>query len=165
MDKAPDFGSGDCRFESCHGRLEWSPLIRLFENPKSKTTLIATAFNCYIAATSIIRHSWASSLPVAVTWLWLHSNHFHSAVSRYLTSHGLPQCQVLPSRRWTCDDVPWNSSLRWRGYLPEKSLPFARYGGCSTWTRVGLGEGWSISLQREVLAAGARRTIGCKRAR
>ena len=20
MDKAPDFGSGDCRFESCHGR-------------------------------------------------------------------------------------------------------------------------------------------------
>ena len=21
MDKAPDFGSGDCRFESCHGRL------------------------------------------------------------------------------------------------------------------------------------------------
>ena len=22
MDKAPDFGSGDCRFESCHGRLE-----------------------------------------------------------------------------------------------------------------------------------------------
>ena len=53
MDKARDFGSGDCRFESCHGRLEWSPLIRLFENPKSKTTLIATAFNCYIAATGI----------------------------------------------------------------------------------------------------------------
>ena len=25
-------------------------MIRLFENPKSKTTLIATAFNCYIAA-------------------------------------------------------------------------------------------------------------------
>ena len=24
--------------------------VRLFENPKSKTTLIATAFNCYIAA-------------------------------------------------------------------------------------------------------------------
>ena len=22
MDKAPDFGSGDCRFESCHGRCE-----------------------------------------------------------------------------------------------------------------------------------------------
>ena len=22
MDKAPDFGSGDCRFESCHGRLK-----------------------------------------------------------------------------------------------------------------------------------------------
>ena len=21
MDKAPDFGSGDCRFESCHGRI------------------------------------------------------------------------------------------------------------------------------------------------
>ena len=21
MDKAPDFGSGDCRFESCHGRV------------------------------------------------------------------------------------------------------------------------------------------------
>ena len=21
MDKAPDFGSGDCRFESCHSRL------------------------------------------------------------------------------------------------------------------------------------------------
>ena len=21
MDKAPDFGSGDCRFESCHDRL------------------------------------------------------------------------------------------------------------------------------------------------
>ena len=27
--------------------------VRLFENPKSKTTLIATAFNCYIAATGI----------------------------------------------------------------------------------------------------------------
>ena len=23
MDKAPDFGSGDCRFESCHGRSFW----------------------------------------------------------------------------------------------------------------------------------------------
>merc|ERR1711942_597731 len=22
MDKAPDFGSGDCRFESCHGRFK-----------------------------------------------------------------------------------------------------------------------------------------------
>ena len=30
MDKAPDFGSGDCRFESCHGRL-----IHFFEkDPK-----------------------------------------------------------------------------------------------------------------------------------
>ena len=29
--------------------------VRLFENPKSKTTLIATAFNYYIPATSIIR--------------------------------------------------------------------------------------------------------------
>ena len=26
MDKAPDFGSGDCRFESCHGRLFFSCL-------------------------------------------------------------------------------------------------------------------------------------------
>ena len=24
MDKAPDFGSGDCRFESCHGRKPFS---------------------------------------------------------------------------------------------------------------------------------------------
>ena len=24
MDKAPDFGSGDCRFESCHARLHFS---------------------------------------------------------------------------------------------------------------------------------------------
>ena len=24
MDKAPDFGSGDCRFESCHARLSFT---------------------------------------------------------------------------------------------------------------------------------------------
>ena len=29
MDKAPDFGSGDCRFESCHGRInKFSSVIR-----------------------------------------------------------------------------------------------------------------------------------------
>ena len=31
MDKAPDFGSGDCRFESCHGRIKtfwgWPPFL------------------------------------------------------------------------------------------------------------------------------------------
>ena len=27
MDKAPDFGSGDCRFESCHGRYLFCPLF------------------------------------------------------------------------------------------------------------------------------------------
>ena len=32
MDKAPDFGSGDCRFESCHGRkiIFWKQLLRIF---------------------------------------------------------------------------------------------------------------------------------------
>ena len=29
MDKAPDFGSGDCRFESCHGRLLFAPIKKI----------------------------------------------------------------------------------------------------------------------------------------
>ena len=29
MDKAPDFGSGDCRFESCHARNNFFPLAQM----------------------------------------------------------------------------------------------------------------------------------------
>ena len=29
MDKAPDFGSGDCRFESCHARWNYFSTIKL----------------------------------------------------------------------------------------------------------------------------------------
>ena len=32
MDKAPDFGSGDCRFESCHARFLFSTNIHLIPN-------------------------------------------------------------------------------------------------------------------------------------
>ena len=34
MDKAPDFGSGDCRFESCHGRVFFSKQICVTMKPK-----------------------------------------------------------------------------------------------------------------------------------
>ena len=30
MDKAPDFGSGDCRFESCHGRIFCHDMTLIF---------------------------------------------------------------------------------------------------------------------------------------
>ena len=34
MDKAPDFGSGDCMFESCHGRFQtfWALALPMFSN-------------------------------------------------------------------------------------------------------------------------------------
>ena len=37
MDKAPDFGSGDCRFESCHGRLIFLFIFQLFQLCRTKS--------------------------------------------------------------------------------------------------------------------------------
>ena len=39
MDKAPDFGSGDCRFESCHGRYFLS-----FESFQSTSAMTRTRY-------------------------------------------------------------------------------------------------------------------------
>ena len=43
MDKAPDFGSGDCRFESCHGRLIFVSIRITLLAP---ITLFATKRHC-----------------------------------------------------------------------------------------------------------------------
>ena len=42
MDKAPDFGSGDCRFESCHGRSKSFDMILKVVKMMSKWTSSST---------------------------------------------------------------------------------------------------------------------------
>ena len=63
MDKAPDFGSGDCRFESCHGRLE---ILLLLGSQnillQVRVEFTTTAYLCVLSM-STMRH-WSQLL----TW-------------------------------------------------------------------------------------------------
>ena len=61
MDKAPDFGSGDCRFESCHGRLRF-PLVQISDISVSSYPLLhnrghlENIAEVFIGADDILKH-------------------------------------------------------------------------------------------------------------
>ncbi len=53
MDKAPDFGSGDCRFESCQGHIFFSSIKKQTKKVYSQpNTLFGGQINCFSAADS-----------------------------------------------------------------------------------------------------------------
>ena len=62
MDKAPDFGSGDCRFESCHGRLIFVSIRITLLAP---ITLFATKRHCRWASLFVF---WVGIGGIIIIW-------------------------------------------------------------------------------------------------
>ena len=61
MDKAPDFGSGDCRFESCHGRnpflrMNFFELFFLQAPEKCKITQQGFLLVCMVVWSTVLQH-------------------------------------------------------------------------------------------------------------
>ena len=83
MDKAPDFGSGDCRFESCHGRnlfysnnhfIFWIVVILLQVVSEKGKILAKIKRKGEIAAASWRRFAECKALFANVTCLLLYAN-------------------------------------------------------------------------------------------
>ena len=123
MDKAPDFGSGDCRFESCHGRLflvsqdKTTVVVQNFFHPSRVSKLLLCPPSCRQTHWYERIDSWnISSFGDKAKTTHLDGKQRLSFWNLQTISPGSVTCLLLPkweqSCRWRSQSLHWSN--RWR---------------------------------------------------
>ena len=96
MDKAPDFGSGDCRFESCHGRNLFLPHLSGMDGNNFLEHRSGTKVQSYHSQKSGTERNDKNLFPILRNWKGMEKR-LHSSGTGIRDFH---------SREWTRTGIP-----------------------------------------------------------